>query len=458
MHSLKNTIVAVGLLGLSFVFYQLSEPKNQSDDSLDVVAADLDAMITDESETVAMPDLGVSQPVSSPADFEPAELPPPSSRKNKPKAALPAPVKSNPFSETAKPSGAKPAATFQPRPEAKFDFANNSNPSGQGVRPASSAGGFEPVASDREKRDQGLMTALDQSEKSARDGGFGLNAQLPNSRQPAPTKNVSTFQDSAVVGASSIDVGRSTNNDFGVPALNRDPYSQLSFREAWPVVDKLIVEEDFRSALKLLTRFYHDSELTGPQRQRLVAWLDGLASKVVFSAEHHLHPAYLTREGDSLADLRTRWGIPGQLIYNVNKEAISNPMLLAPGTELKKIAGPFNAVVELTSGTVTAYVDGLYAGRFASRVGISGNPQPGDYRVLEKNESGHEWKDVNGSYPPMHPKNQYGRFWIGLEGQLCIHAIAADRQAGHLGCVGLRDKEAKELFSFLSRGSTVTIK
>jgi hypothetical protein len=301
------------------------------------------------------------------------------------------------------------------------------------------------------------MAALDQQKKSAESGNFEPT-QLPAARQSAPMHQASTVRDSAVVGASSTDGGRTSASDFGLPATNSDSNSQLSFRDAWPVVEKMVGQNDFRSALKLLTRFHQDTGLTGPQKQRLEAWLDALAGKVVFSTGHHLFPAYVTTASDSLADLSRQWGVPGQLIYNINKRSIPNPLSIAPGTELKKIVGPVDAVVDLQNGEMTMYVDGLYAGRFATKVGVSGSPRPGDFKVLVKAEQGHEWRDEKGVYPPNDPRNQYGRFWIGLEGQLCLHAIEANKSNGHLGCLGLSEKDAKDLFAILSEGSTVTIR
>lgn len=470
MHSLKNTIVAVGLLGLSFVFYQLSDPKNQPEHSEDVVAAELDAMISDGTKSVEMPDLGISKPDSA-SFLSPAELPAPSSTNNpssannKSGAALPAPQKPNSFLAPPKPVITSAPSTAQPRPDAEFNFTQNPKSNEQNTKPIGAGGGFEAAVSSQKERDQGLMAALDRQKESSTGGGaFTAKTQLASSQQAVPAKPVSTIQDSSVVGVSSHDAGGDFSNDFGIPAVGRDthvkrdPYASLSFREAWPVVDKLVAEKDFRSVLKLLTRFYDDSTLSGPQRQRLIAWLDALGTKVVFSAEHHLTPAYFTRQGDSLTDLQSRWGVPRQLIYNVNKEAIPDPMNLKPGTELKKIQGPFNVIVDAQNGIITAYVDGLYAGRYMTTIGISGNPSPGDYRVVAKNEKGQVWKDQTGAYPPGHPKNQYGSFWIGLEGKLCIHAMDTNRRPGHGGCLGLREQEAKELFSMLSGGSIVTIK
>ena len=59
-------------------------------------------------------------------------------------------------------------------------------------------------------------------------------------------------------------------------------------QNVWPEVDRLIAAEKFRDALQLLSRQYRSGNVSGPQRQKLLGWLDALARKVIFSTEHHL--------------------------------------------------------------------------------------------------------------------------------------------------------------------------
>ena len=44
-----------------------------------------------------------------------------------------------------------------------------------------------------------------------------------------------------------------------------------------------------------------------------------------------------------------------------------------------------------------------------------------------------------------------------MEGMLCMHAVPANTQDGHLGCIGLSEEDAEEVFSIFSDGSTISI-
>ena len=185
------------------------------------------------------------------------------------------------------------------------------------------------------------------------------------------------MRDSAVVAASKIE---SINPRDQFKSASNDPYANLTFQKVWPAVETLIAEKKFRKPLQLLTRFYGSPELSGPQSQRLDGWLDALAAKVVFSNEPHLSPTYVSQPGDSLLELGREWGVPGQLIYNINKSNLPNPLAIQPGTELKKITGPINATINLENDILTLFVEGMYAGRFQVKVGTSGSPRKGEFQ------------------------------------------------------------------------------
>ena len=122
------------------------------------------------------------------------------------------------------------------------------------------------------------------------------------------------------------------------------------------------------------------------------------------------------------------------------------------------INGPFHAEVDMSSQTLTLYLKNLYAGRFPVKLGISGNPRPGDYNVVAKSVHGHTWRDADGNdFPPESPQNGYGPYWIGMTGSLCIHAVPEDEISGHSGCVGMSEKDAKDIFGILANRSKVKV-
>ena len=315
---------------------------------------------------------------------------------------------------------------------------------------------------DTNARDQGLIAAL----KSQADQRRSQTAKSSNEFLTAPSKaDSSQFQFASQPipsGDSSFNrlaANRSSGPDTNVFQANAEPApTALSFEAAWNRVDQLVEAEDFAGALGLLSQYYRRDDLSADQRKRLNGWLDALAGKVIFSTEHHLEGQPFTVGNESLTDISSRWGVPAQLVYNINKSKIPNPAFVHSGTELKVVRGPFNCEIDMSENMMTLFLGNLYAGRYPVKIGISGNPKPGDYRVLAKSTVGHSWRDAAGNeYPPSSPQNGYGPNWIGLSRSLCIHATKADVTGNHSGCIGLSNKDSKDVFGILSKSSNVKI-
>jgi hypothetical protein len=243
------------------------------------------------------------------------------------------------------------------------------------------------------------------------------------------------------------------------PTLATAEMARYTNQTVWPKIDELVAAEDYHSALKLLSRFYKDESLNGPQRQRLLGWLDALAAKVIFSSEDHLTGRpYEMESQETVGEIARRWQIPVQLISNVQGESFVNREVVPAGTRMKEIPGPFHAELKLKARVITLYLGDLYAGRFPVVIGTSGEPRPGTYEVVLKSESGYSWYDENGKeYPPSSVENGYGPHWIGLSGSLCLHAVADNTAEGHRGCIGLSSQDAADLFSILFETSRLTI-
>ncbi len=235
------------------------------------------------------------------------------------------------------------------------------------------------------------------------------------------------------------------------PSMNLDA--------AWTEVDRLVADNKFRAALGLLTRYYRQPNLSATQSKRLHEWLDALAGKVIYSAEHHFQDnAYVIRSGETLNQIASRWNVPAQVVYNINRQQIGDSATIVAGTELKVINGPFHAEVDLSSKTLTLFLKNLYAGRFPIRVGTTGNVRPGQFRVVAKSAQGHIWRDADGNdFPPESSENGYGPYWVGLTGSLCLHTIDDGTPEGHAGCIGLQEKDARDIFGILINGSELKI-
>ncbi len=495
MHSLKNTIVAVGLLGLSFLFYQASTKPNPNahlsegvpdlsisdgtdgfsklttgklDSGIDAIKSKLNSLPNLEMPDLSKPKQMVSDMASDfknelnnkaaqlkekvnegISDFQ-LEMP----NLNTPN--LNAPTSEAPRLEAPR-LEAPMLKTDQPAP---IQFNAPAALSNHRATPAPTQQMPVQQPLDNTARDQGLIAALQsqvqQTVDSSNDFHLDNTTQEKSSEfqfasQPIPSGDSSFNQLAA--DSRSIDAG---SNVFRADTAPMD--AGLRFEEAWARVDQLVEAKDFYGALRLLSQYYRRDDISGPQRQRLNGWLDALAGKVIFSTEHHLDQQPFTVSNESLTDISSNWGVPAQLIYNINKAKIANPAFVDSGTELKVVRGPFSCEIDLSSNVMTLFLGNLYAGRYPVKIGISGNPRPGEYRVLAKSIVGHSWRDAAGNeYPPGSPQNGYGPNWIGLSESLCIHAVGSDVTGTHTGCIGLNSKDAKDVFGILGKTSLVKI-
>lgn len=499
MHSLKNTIVAVGLLGLSFLFYQASTKPNSnahlSDDIPPLSISDgtdgFSKLTADSVESgigaiknklgnisdIEMPDLSkprqmvsdlasdfsnqVSDKAAQLKDTVNSELS--DLQLNMPEISIP--NVNVPQLQTPIAAPQLDVIELEAPSARQLQFNAPAPQSSQNLVPAPiQQKPIDHQSLDNNTRDRGLIAALKSQAQlrlnSAQNNSTPAINELQSSQtdagefqfatQPIPTGDSSFNR----LATESRDLDSATNV-FQASVESGAP--QLSFEAAWSRVDQLVKAEEFAGALELLSKYYRSASITGPQRQRLNGWLDALAGKVIFSTEHHLGQAF-TVGNESLTDISNRWSVPAQLIYNINKSKISNPAFVDSGTELKAVNGPFNCEIDMSSNVMTLFLGGLYAGRYPVKIGISGDPAPGQYRVLAKSVVGHSWRDASGKeYPPESPQNGYGPNWIGLSGSLCIHAVADNVGSTHTGCIGLGSKDAKDVFGILSKSSSVTI-
>ncbi len=241
-------------------------------------------------------------------------------------------------------------------------------------------------------------------------------------------------------------------------ASEQGEYGSLrAFENAWNDATGQLASQHWVEALLTLSLFYDKPELSGEQRQRLVDLLDPLAGKVIYSTEHLLEPPYQVRPGETLQQIAERYQVPVTLLQNIN--GISDPANLPPGSVLKVLRGPFRAEVNLAKDELVLFLGKYYAGRFAISVGNDPAPQPGEYAIAGKQE-GREYFAPDGTrVPPLAADNPYGRWWLDLGGDVCIHATAETTPShGGLGCISLDSTDAGDVFGILSIGSKVLIR
>lgn len=258
------------------------------------------------------------------------------------------------------------------------------------------------------------------------------------------------------------------------PASAAPPSPELLGRLAafMDAIQKRLDEGKLADAQLALSELYNDpniASLPADQTRQITDLLDRLAGTVVYSRQHHLEPAYVTRQGDTLDNLARKFNIPWQLLGRINglmpptapnTDTATKDQPLPVGMELKVVRGPFDALVHLDKHELTLFVQNRYAGRFPVGVGRDQPKLEGTYIVRDKAMSppysGPDGVTIN----PNDPKNPLGSAWIGLTDRIGIHgtcdpqAIGRDDNRGTI-CVG--DRDLQDLYGILSVGSRVTI-
>ena len=222
---------------------------------------------------------------------------------------------------------------------------------------------------------------------------------------------------------------------------------------------------ELAAALTALSQWYTSPTAREDRKAQLLPLLDQLAGSVIYSRRHLLEPSYTVQEHETLEQIAQRYHIPMNLLAKIN--GIAAPYDLFPGETLKVMRGPFRAETSLSRRELTLFLDTDYAGRFSVRLGSDVSIDDGVLEVAEKLEQPTYTDSENGQeIPPDSPDNPYGRHWIGLRqlsslspsDALGIHGTGEGcNPDDSRGCIGLEARDAEDLYSILSIGSTVRI-
>lgn len=238
------------------------------------------------------------------------------------------------------------------------------------------------------------------------------------------------------------------------PATDTKPLGVRAYERARRQAKSAIEAANYRSALELLSVFYESQDLTPEEHEELLDLLDPLAARVIYSTEHLVDDPHVVRGNESLMDIATRLEVPWQLLQKIN--GIKNPKILLPGSELKVVRGPFRAEVDLRNQELTVFLGTLYAGRFPVSVGSDPMPVEGDFKVREKKED-RAYFARGGTIPAGSPMNPFGKIWMDLGSEMCIHGSPPGGSDAQQGCISLSPRDAEDVYSILSIGSTVRV-
>jgi len=380
MHSLKNTVVAVGLLALAFMFYQSSSPQPQGDSGEQQASLEL------ANEPLPGP--------SNPLEMEPEPLPPvdisPPKRLPKQVAPIePAPTLT-PTTPPLKPNPIKPSPPQLTKP--RSPSFGSTGPLNENLKQKNLAKAFRNQAS--------------------------LGGPL---RSPNPPNG---------------SLASSPDNSFNAPAgviLPRKLNSK-EIADLWMQVALDVEQNNLKSALKTLSNYHASNDLNGPQYQKTMAWLNQLASKLIWSQEAHLEKTDPTTTEIPLAKLAQEWRVSVPVIQKINGLPASKTSAI-PST-LKVIKGPFDLKVARDDDKMTLYLGELFGCQF-DYTGV--NLSPGEYHVLANNGN-------------ILLKTTGGRELV-IRGKRTTSSVAPQA-----GIISLTDAELKEVCELLTLDSTVTIR
>jgi len=246
---------------------------------------------------------------------------------------------------------------------------------------------------------------------------------------------------------------------YGGATETAPPAAGGDFAAALDAAHRDLESGQMAEALRELTGWYGNPQLTADQQQQLNALLDQVAGTVVYSTQNVLEPPYEVQPGERLETIGEKYQVPWQLLAKIN--GIDDPAALQPGERLKVIRGPFQAVVSIDRRElILMTADNLYAGRFRVGLGAEHPPQEGTFAVSEKVENP-VYYGRERAIGAEDPSNPLGERWIGLGNSMSIHGTNNPENIGRNdlpGSISLSERDAADVYDILGLGSRVTVR
>ena len=303
-------------------------------------------------------------------------------------------------------------------------------------------------------------STVSDSGTSTNDSTFQVSSNSSNFN-PDTTNTDDTFQvnkDTATLGTPVFDETSVTPANNTTELETPVVADANEFFDAWMSAREQVNNGELKAALKKLSAYQNNSSVSESHHQQLLSTLDYLAAEVIYSRNHHLQPAHLVKDGETVESIAHQFNVPATLLRNIN--GFRPEVQPASGDEIKVMQGPFRAEVSLTTNELTLFLDDMYAGRFTIKVGTSPAPRAGTFQVQAKQLDRSFITTTGQVVPGGHEANPYGAFWLDLGGNLCIHGqpeVAVTAQLP-VGCIQLGKRDAADMFGILSTGSKVIIR
>ncbi len=179
---------------------------------------------------------------------------------------------------------------------------------------------------------------------------------------------------------------------------------------------------------------------------------------------------YLVKRGDVLERIARRFGkAQGNPVTPGFLEAVNRTSArrLRAGQKLRIPLGRMHVVVEKKSFVLKLFLDDLLIRVYRVGLGKDGKTPSATFTVLLKQKNPVWWNPEKGPIPHGHPDNPLGDYFIKLKSDrytgFGIHGTRpSDRNTigteASQGCVRMLHEDVEELFSFLPKGTEVTIR
>lgn len=343
-------------------------------------------------------------------------------------------------------SPAMPAAgSLPPAPEAP---AYSGNPAANPFPRTSSSAGSNPLPST-----MASPTLINPADAHGAPSSSAASVNTTNaSMRGAVATDLPPIRSASDVGAAASHGGgaasTATASDHSAAAA-----PNISYSAAMEFVQPLLNDGKLADALRLLTHWYGNPQLTANDAAKIDDLLGRLAGTVIYSRKHLLLPPYVVQSGDRLQTVADQYKIPWQLLAKIN--GIENPEKLVPGEKLKVIRGPFMAWVDPDKKELTLFVQECYAGRFRLvSVGREAGQTTGMFDVKEKQ------LDPSGRIPAeaATAAQLAVHHCVNFGDKLSIRGVNGPLAGDDPRGLSLESRDAEDVFDILTVGSKVMIR
>ena len=233
------------------------------------------------------------------------------------------------------------------------------------------------------------------------------------------------------------------------------PPSDPEFDARMEKIDQYLQNSDLLRAHRELSTLYWGKPHWRPA---LKDRIERTANAIYFDPQPQFLQPYVVKQNDQLAVFAKKYNVPWEYLAKLNHVDAKK---IRPGQQLKVIKGPFSAIVELNSYTMTVHAYGYFVRAYKIGIGKDGATPLGKFTVLRKVVNP-QYTDPQGHViPGADPSNPLGDRWLDLGNSYGIHGTIDPNSIGKAesrGCLRLRNEDVEEVYDMLAVGSEVAIR